>query len=86
MLRLAEIRQTVHHGNLEDAWRMLEDLKALKPGMQEATLLEAEMLMRDRRAPEAMPLLESLANSDLTPEWIQMQAEKYLSEMPKQEK
>ncbi len=83
MLRLAEARQTLYHGNREEAWGMLEDLKTFKPGMQEALLLEAEMLMRDRRPAEAIPLLESLIDSDLGPEWIHVEAEKYLSEMPK---
>ncbi len=83
MLRLAETRQTFHHGNREEAWGMLEDLKTFKPGMQEALLLEAEMLMRDRKAPQARSLLESLLDNELTAEWIRVEAEKYLEEMPK---
>jgi hypothetical protein len=49
--------------------------------MQESMLLEAEMLMRDRKAPQARPLLESLLENDLTSEWIRVEAEKYLDEM-----
>ena len=82
MTRLADARLTFYHGKPEDAWQMLEDLKASNPGISEVLLLEAEMLMRDRRASEAIPLLESLLDSDLAPEWIRVEAEKYLSETP----
>lgn len=83
LARLADVRLTFYHGNHDDAWRMLEDLKAFKPGMPETMLLEAEMLLRDRKALQARPLLENLTETDLTPKWIQVEAEKYLNESPK---
>ena len=83
MARLADVRLTFYHGKREDSWQMLEDLKTYKPGMQETMLLEAEMLMRDRKVLLARPMLESLTESDLTAEWIQVEAEKYLNETPK---
>ena len=83
MLRVAEIRQAFYHGKREDAWRILDELKAFKPGLQEAMLLEAEMLMRDRKGPEARPLLEALVESEMTSDWVRVEAEKYLEEIHK---
>lgn len=83
MARLADVRLTFYHGNRDDAWQMLEDLKADEPGMPERILLEAEMLLRDRNALQARPLLESLMDKDLTAKWIQVEAENYLNEIPK---
>lgn len=82
MMRVAEARHTFYQGDPADAWRMLEELNQLKPGMPEARLLEAEMNMRARNGDEARTQLENLLNDENTPEWIFIIAEDYLNKLP----
>ncbi len=81
MMIVVEARHTFYHGNPDDAFKRLNDVKRIKPGFPEATLLEGEMHARAGKADEARQALEILLANLETPEWIRVEAENTLSQL-----
>jgi tetratricopeptide (TPR) repeat protein len=75
---LVDGREALLNGNIPEAKKRLERLKQIKPDMQEITLLEAEIAMKEGDQKKAANLLNSLLSNNTTPEWIRLMAENYL--------
>lgn len=82
LMLVVEARHTFYHGDPEEALKILNELKRMKPGFFEAQLLEAEMDLRAGRHEEARRNLEALLANLETPDWIINEAETLLSELP----
>ena len=82
MMMVAEARRGFYHGNVDLAKETLKRVLEMKPNMPEVRLLEAEMLVRDKKMGEARPILENLMNDERTPDWIFFMAEESLERMP----
>ena len=82
MRYVAEARHTFYHGNPEDALSLLREAKRLKPGFPEALLLEGEMNIRSRRFDQARHIFETLLETDQISDWIYVEAEEALSQLP----
>ena len=61
----------------------LNQVKRLKPGLFEASLLEAEYAIIENRYEEANLILQPLAANLGTPAWIRVLAEELLGRIPK---
>jgi hypothetical protein len=66
------------NSNLAQAREFLNRVKGLKPDMPEAALLEAELLLKEGRNPEARQILNNLAANIDTPAWIRVMADTYI--------
>lgn len=82
LMLVVEARHTFYHGDPEEALKILNELKRIKPGFFEAQLLEAEMDSRAGRNEQARRNLETLLADLETPEWIRIEAETLLGELP----
>ncbi len=82
MMIVVEARHTFYHGNPDDAFGRLNDVKRIKPGFPEAILLEGEMHAHAGKSDEARQALEILLANLETPEWIRVEAENTLSQLP----
>lgn len=82
MMLVVEARHTFYYGNPDDALGILNDLKRLKPGFFEARLLEGEMHARSGRPDEARKVFETILADLNTPEWIRVEAEEALRQLP----
>lgn len=79
---VARGRWALFNGEVPDARFVLNQVKRLKPNYPEATLLEAEINMKDQRFAEARQLLTILSADLSNPDWIRVQAEKLLNQIP----
>ncbi len=79
---VVEARHTYYHGNPDDALALLNEVKRMKPGFHEARLLEGEMLARARKADEARRIFETILADLDTPEWIRVEADEALRNLP----
>jgi hypothetical protein len=68
--------------DVNQAYRQLNELKKMKPNMQEASLLEAEFNSMDGKPERARILLNSLASDKSVPEWIRIFAEQIMKRLP----
>jgi tRNA A-37 threonylcarbamoyl transferase component Bud32/cytochrome c-type biogenesis protein CcmH/NrfG len=75
---LVDGRMALLNGDIPEAKNQLERVKQIKPDMQEITLLEAEIAMKEGDNEKAKPLLSMLTSNSSTPEWIRIMAENYL--------
>ncbi len=66
----------------DEAYKLLDELKKLKPPMHEASLLEAEIDSFDNRPDHARILLRSLTSDKATPDWIRIYAEEMMKRLP----
>jgi hypothetical protein len=79
---VARGRYALFNGTLADARFALNQVKRLKPNFPEATLLEAEIDMKEGRFAEARQLLTILSADLGNPDWIRVLAEKFLNQIP----
>lgn len=79
---VAQARNAYFNGRLEDGRIFLSQAQRLKPGLQEAALLEAEFAVVEKRYEEARLMLTPLASDLSAPEWIRLMAEEFLQHIP----
>jgi tRNA A-37 threonylcarbamoyl transferase component Bud32 len=79
---VARGRWTLFNGEIPDARFALNQVKRLKPNYPEATLLEAEINMKEERFAEARQLLTILSADLSNPDWIRVLAEKFINQIP----
>ncbi len=79
---VVEARHTYYHGNPDDAIALLNEVKRMKPGFHEARLLEGEMLTRARETDKARRIFETILADLDTPEWIRVEADEALRNLP----
>ena len=79
---VAQARNDYYNGKQDEAHSILNEVKRLKPGMSEATLLEAEMFANEGDSFHAKQNLNVLiANLD-TPGWVNEMAQELLNKIP----
>jgi serine/threonine protein kinase len=79
---VAQARHAYYNGKLDDGRVFLNQVKRLKPGMFEASLLEAEFAITENRDEEARLLLQPLVADLDVPEWIRVMADQFLNRIP----
>jgi tRNA A-37 threonylcarbamoyl transferase component Bud32 len=79
---VAQSRHAYFNGKLDEGRVFLNQVKRLKPGFLEATLLEAEYAVIENRTGEAKLLLQPLVADLDAPEWIRIMAEEFLNRIP----
>jgi tRNA A-37 threonylcarbamoyl transferase component Bud32 len=79
---VAQSRHAYYNGKLEDGRVFLNQVQRLKPGLYEASLLEAEYAVIEKRYEEANLILQPLVADLGVPEWIRIQAEELLNRIP----
>jgi thioredoxin-like negative regulator of GroEL len=79
---VARGRHALYDGQLTEAQFALNQVKRLKPNFPEATLLEAEIYMKEGRFAEARQLLTILSADLSNPDWIRVLAEEFLNRIP----
>jgi len=79
---VAQSRHAYYTGKLDDGRVFLNQVKRLKPGLFEASLLEAEYAVIENRNKEAKLLLQPLVADLDAPEWIRIMAEELLNRVP----
>lgn len=79
---VAQSRFAYHSGRLEEARELLDQVKRLKPGFFEASLLEAEYAMAEKRFEEANLILQPLVSDPDVPEWVRVMAEEFINHIP----
>jgi serine/threonine protein kinase len=79
---VAQARHAYYNGKLDDGRVFLSQVKRLKPGMFEASLLEAEFAVTENRSEEAKLILQPLIADLDVPEWIRVMAEGFLNRVP----
>ena len=79
---VAEARHAFYHGMREDAINLLREAKDLKPDFPEAILLEGEMALRNNQFDKARQAFETLLSFEEISEWIYVEADQALSNLP----
>lgn len=79
---VAQARNAYYNGRLDDGRVLLSQVKRLKPGLAEATLLEAEFAITESRFEEARLMLLPLVSDLSNPEWIRIMADKFINSIP----
>jgi serine/threonine protein kinase len=79
---VAQSRHAYYNGKLDDGRVFLNQVKRLKPGLLEATLLEGEYAVIENRYEEAKLLLQPLVANLDAPAWIRVMAEELLNRVP----
>jgi hypothetical protein len=79
---VAQSRHAYYNGRLDDGRLFLNQVKHLKPGFLEASLLEAEYAMIENRHEEAKLILQPLVADLGAPQWIRIMAEDFLNRIP----
>jgi Flp pilus assembly protein TadD len=79
---VARGRYHLANGNLEDAHRFLNQVRTLKPDFAEATLLEAEIMIKEGRIDEARQLLTVTASDLGQAGWLLTYANDLLKGLP----
>ncbi|MFZ5912129.1 MAG: protein kinase domain-containing protein [Chloroflexota bacterium] len=79
---VAQSRFSYYNGRPEDAWAYLNQVKRLKPGFFEASLLEGEYMVNEKRYEEANAILQPLTADPAAPEWIRVMAKDLLGRIP----
>lgn len=79
---VAQARHAYYNGNLDEGRISLNKVKRLKPGMYEASLLEADMAIIETRYEEARLILMPLSADLSAPEWIRSMADEMIDRIP----
>lgn len=79
---VAQARNLYYSGSTDEAHSILNQVKRLKPGMAEATLLEAEMNAKEGKTFQAKQSLNILLSNLNTPDWISQAAQELLNKIP----
>ena len=79
---VVQARHAYYVGNQEDGRVFLNQVNRLKPGLDEAVLLEAEIAVKENRFDEAKGILIPLAADLNTPNWIRIMAEELTNRIP----
>ena len=82
MMLVVQARHTFYHGDPEEAMALLNKVKRIKPAFPEALLLEGEIHVRRKNADKARQAFEILLADLATPEWIIVEAENALRQLP----
>ncbi|HUH97967.1 MAG TPA: serine/threonine-protein kinase [Anaerolineales bacterium] len=82
MAMVAEARYDFYNGNAPQARILLNQVKQLKPGMPEASLLQAEVDAKDGKTFQAKLVLQTLIGDLNAPDWVRGYAQDYLNEIP----
>ncbi|MCP4142562.1 MAG: protein kinase [Chloroflexi bacterium] len=82
MMLVAQARHIFYHGDPEEAIGFLNEVKRIKPDFSEAILLEGEIHVRRRNPDKARQAFEILLENPETPEWIIVEAENALNQLP----
>jgi len=82
MAMVAEARYDFYNGNSSQARILLNQVKQIKPGMPEASLLQAEVDAKDGKTFQAKQLLQILIGDLNAPDWVRAYAQNYLNEIP----
>ncbi len=79
---VAQSRFSYYNGRVDDSKIYLNQVKRLKPGFFEASLLEGEYAVNEKRYDEANSILEPLVADLAVPEWIRAMARDLLNRIP----
>lgn len=82
MAMVAQARNLYYNGNPDQAHILLNQVKQLRPGMPEASLLEAEMDAKEGKTFDAKQLLNILLADLNTPDWVRQSAQDLLNKIP----
>jgi serine/threonine protein kinase len=82
MSMVAQARYHYYNGNPDQAHSLLNQVMRLKPGMPEATLLQAEMDAKEGKSFQAKQSLNILLSNLNTPDWISQAAQELLNKIP----
>jgi serine/threonine-protein kinase len=74
VMLVTQARYEYYYGSRDNAIQLLGELKKRKPNMYEGRLLEAEIMIEEKRYEEARPILEKLQADLNTPKWIALMA------------
>jgi tRNA A-37 threonylcarbamoyl transferase component Bud32/tetratricopeptide (TPR) repeat protein len=72
-------RTALFEGRIEEARALLGQAKRLNPDLREATLLEAEILLKEGRGDDARALLMGIVSDPGYSKWMQIMAEELLN-------
>ncbi|MBI1794099.1 MAG: protein kinase [Chloroflexi bacterium] len=79
---VAQARNLYYAGKTDEAHSLLNQVKRLKPGMAEASLLEAEMDAKEGKTFDAKQTLNILLANLNTPDWVSEMAQTLLNKIP----
>ena len=82
MAMVAEARYDFYNGNPSQAQTLLNQVKQIRPGMPEASLLQAEIDAKQGRTFAAKQLLQILVGDLNAADWVRAYAQNYLNEIP----
>ncbi|MGZ6347104.1 MAG: serine/threonine protein kinase [Anaerolineales bacterium] len=82
MSMVAQARNLYYNGNPDQAHILLNQVKQLKPGMPEASLLGAEMDAKEGKTFDAKQILNILLADLNTPDWVRQAAQDLLNKIP----
>ncbi len=82
MALVAEARYDYYNGKMADGRSLLNRVKNLKPGLPEATLLEAEMDAQEGKPVRARQNLNLLLANLSTPDWVREMAQELFNKIP----
>jgi hypothetical protein len=82
MAMVAEARYDLYNGNPSQAQTFLNQVKQIRPGMPEASLLQAEIDAKNGKTFEAKQLLQILIGDLNAADWVRAYAQNYLNEIP----
>ncbi len=80
--KVAQARNLFYNGNPAQAHTILNQVNHLKPGMPEASLLQAEMDAKEGKTFEAKQLLNILLADLNTPGWVLVEAQDLVNKIP----
>lgn len=79
---IAQSRNAFYSGHLDEAHTLLNQVKSLKPNMNEAFLLEAEYYAAEGEPAKARLITRSLTSDLSIPQWIRIYAEEIQKRLP----
>ena len=82
MEMVAEARYDFYNGNPSQAQTLLNQVKQIRPGMPEASLLQAEVDAKQGKTFESKQLLQILIGDLNAADWVRAYAQNYLNEIP----
>ena len=82
MAMVAEARYDLYNGKPTDAQTLLNQVKQIRPGMPEASLLQAEIDAKQGKTFAAKQLLQILIGDLNAADWVRAYAQNYLNEIP----
>ena len=79
---VAQARYLYYNGDTKQAHTLLNQVRTIKPGMAEASLLEAEMDATEGKSADAKQLLLFLTGNLDSPEWLREMAQSLYNKIP----